>query len=91
MAAVGTAVKESLIGSTREPQLSTQTRATFDRHAQRDNETGELYITQDGFINAIAPEDEDYVSSCAVIPTPAPSIAAQRRWCPFPYRRVSDV
>jgi solute carrier family 25 aspartate/glutamate transporter 12/13 len=67
MATVKEQVKESLIGTTREPQLSFQTRATFDRHARRDEETGDPYMTVDDFVNAIAPKNEDYVSSAGQI------------------------
>ena len=62
MATVKDAVKESLVGSTREPQLSQQTKATFDRNARQDEATGELYMTEEDFVNAIAPANEDYVS-----------------------------
>lgn len=58
-------VKETLVGTAiDEPdaQLSAQSRARFNAHAVKDAETGELYMGQDEFINAIAPEDEDYVS-----------------------------
>ena len=62
MATVQTQVKESLLGTTREPELSTQTRQTFDRNAKKDEATGEFYMTEDEFVNAIAPDAEDYVS-----------------------------
>ena len=62
MATVQGAVKESLLGTTREPELSTQTRATFDRHAKKDEASGEYYMTEHEFVDAIAPENEDYVS-----------------------------
>lgn len=62
MATVKLAVKESLLGTTREPELSTQTRATFDRNARQDETTGELYMTEDDFVNAVAPRSENYVS-----------------------------
>ena len=62
MATIQGAVKESLLGTTREPELSTQARATFDRHARKDEASGELFMTEHEFINAIAPEGEDYVS-----------------------------
>jgi len=55
------AVKESLVGTTIEPQLSQQARATFIKHARQDPD-GESYMTEEDFINAIAPEKEDYVS-----------------------------
>ncbi|MCJ1479019.1 mitochondrial aspartate-glutamate transporter agc1 [Lambiella insularis] len=59
MATVKEAVKESLLGTTTEPQLSQQSRSTFEKHARQD-ENGELYMAEDDFINAIAPEKEDY-------------------------------
>ena len=50
------------MGTTIEPQLSHQFKATFDRHArQPDIEGAEPYMTEDDFVNAIAPKDEDYV------------------------------
>ena len=63
MATVEQSIRESLLGTTREPDLSQQTRATFDRNAVKDESTGELYLGEDGFVRAIAPETEDYVSS----------------------------
>ena len=60
MATVKEAVKESLIGTTIEPQLSLQARATFNKHSRRD-EDGEAYMTEEDFVDAIAPEYEDYV------------------------------
>ena len=62
MANVQEAVKESLLGTTREPELSTQTRAAFDRNAKKDEATGEYYLTEVEFVDAVAPEGEDYVS-----------------------------
>ena len=62
MATVKEAVKESLVGTTIEPQLSQQARATFQKHARKD-ESGEAYMTEEDFVNAIAPENEDYVSA----------------------------
>ena len=50
------------MGTTREPELSSQTRAAFDRNAKKDEETGEYIMTEHEFVDAIAPEDEDYVS-----------------------------
>lgn len=55
-------VKETLLGTEDEPQLSSQTRAEFLQHAKKDEQTGEYYMGQHEFINAIAPESEDYVS-----------------------------
>ena len=55
-------VKETLVGTTIEPQLSQQFKATFERHARRsDVEGGEPFMTEEDFVNAIAPKDEDYV------------------------------
>lgn len=62
MATVTETVKESLIGTTREPQLSQQAKVTFDQHAIKDEGTGELYMTEEQFVDAIAPPGEDYVS-----------------------------
>ena len=62
MASVKETVKESLVGTTREPQLSQQAKATFDQHATKDEETGDLYMTEEQFVDAIAPASEDYVS-----------------------------
>lgn len=61
-------VKESLLG-VEEPadlQLSAQTKATFDKNARKDEETGELYMGEPEFVNAVAPETEDYVSHIRV-------------------------
>ena len=60
MATVKEAVKESLLGTTIEPELTAQARAVFEKHARRD-ESGELYLNEEDFVNAIAPEGEDYV------------------------------
>jgi solute carrier family 25 aspartate/glutamate transporter 12/13 len=58
------AVKESLLGSEQQSdvQLSAQSKATFDKNARRDEESGELFMGEEEFINAIAPVGEDYVS-----------------------------
>ena len=61
MATVQAQVKESLLGATHEPELSTQTQQTFDRNAKKDETTGEYYMTEHEFVNAIAPDTEDYV------------------------------
>lgn len=62
MATVTEAVKETLVGTTREPELSLQTKASFERNARQDEGSGELYMTEAEFVNAIAPATEDYVS-----------------------------
>ena len=60
-------VKETLLGTEQggdtDVQLSAQSKATFEKNAQQDAETGELFMGPEEFINAIAPENEDYVSS----------------------------
>lgn len=62
MAQVVDSVKEALLGTEDEPQLSSQTRLEFMQHAIKDEESGEYYLGEHEFINAIAPEGEDYVS-----------------------------
>ena len=62
MAAAKEAVKESLLGTTIEPQLSSQARSTFEKYARKDDDD-EKYMTEDDFIDAIAPTTEDYVST----------------------------
>ncbi|KIV95661.1 hypothetical protein PV10_03286 [Exophiala mesophila] len=59
MATVTEAVKESLLGSTAPDNLSTESRATFLKHATPSDD-GVLYMTEEDFINAIAPPEEDY-------------------------------
>jgi len=59
MATVTEEVREVLLGTTDEPQLSQLTRAAFMKHAQKD-ESGDYYLDQDQFITAVAPEGEDF-------------------------------
>ena len=57
-------VKDTLVGHevpSEEQQTSAQTRADFMQHAIQDEETGEYYMGQQEFVNAVAPPDEDYV------------------------------
>lgn len=63
MATVKAAVKESLLGTEKEPDLSLQTKASFDLNASQDEATGERFMTEEDFVNAIAPNNENYVSS----------------------------
>lgn len=58
------AVKETLLGSEVPAgvQLSVQSKATFLENAKKDADSGELYMGEEEFINAVAPEGEDYVS-----------------------------
>lgn len=62
MATVKEQVGEVLLGTTDEPQLSQLTRAAFMKFAQKDEESGEYFLSEDQFIDAVAPESEDYVS-----------------------------
>ena len=64
MAALSEQVGEVLLGTTDEPQLSQLTRAAFMKHAQKDEASDEYYLNEDSFIEAVAPESEDYVSHC---------------------------
>jgi solute carrier family 25 aspartate/glutamate transporter 12/13 len=60
MATVTEEVREVLLGTDHEPQLSQLTRAAFMKHAQKDA-AGDYFLTEDQFIEAVAPESEDYV------------------------------
>jgi len=62
MASVAEKVKESLVGTEVEVGLSSQTRVDFMDHAVKDEETEEYYLDEKAFIDAIAPQGEDYVS-----------------------------
>jgi solute carrier family 25 aspartate/glutamate transporter 12/13 len=62
MATVKAQVEEVLLGTSEEPQMSQVTRQAFFKHAQKD-ESGELYLAENEFIEAVAPESEDYVSA----------------------------
>lgn len=70
MALVKDKVKEALIGTEDEPQLSSQTRNEFLQYAKQDEETGTYYMSEQQFIDAIAPEGEDYVSTAQFINLP---------------------
>jgi len=61
MATVAESVKGSLLGISLPDQLSPSSRTTFLKHARRDDETDELYMGEEEFVNAIAPPDQDYV------------------------------
>lgn len=63
MATVTESVKEALVGVEESEELfSDQTRAEFLQNAVKDEESGEYYMGEHEFIDAIAPESEDYVS-----------------------------
>ena len=61
MATAKVAVKETLLGTEIEPNLSVQSRLNFDRNSRTNDATGEEYMTEDDFVNAIAPRTENYV------------------------------
>ena len=62
MATVAETVKGSLLGTSEPEELSPSSRKTFLKHARRDEDTDELYMGEEEFVNAIAPPDQDYVS-----------------------------
>ena len=64
MSSVKNTVKESFMGKTDEHHMSHQIKTNFYHHSHKDEQTGELYMTEDDFINAVAPKQEDYVSVC---------------------------
>jgi hypothetical protein len=66
MATVAESVKESLLGTSQPEQLSPSSRTTFLKHARRDEDTDELYMGEEEFVNAIAPPEQNYVSSTSV-------------------------
>ncbi|KAK0123686.1 mitochondrial aspartate-glutamate transporter agc1 [Cadophora gregata] len=53
-------VKEALLGTEVHAQLSAQSKDIFDKNAKKDESTGELYMGEEEFINAVAPPKEDY-------------------------------
>lgn len=60
-------VKEALVGTEADVQLSAHAKATFDKNARKDETTGDLFLGEEEFIDAVAPPTEDYVSqiSCS--------------------------
>ena len=67
-ASVKESVKESLLGTEEsDSQPSNQTKAAFEQHATKDPESGELYMSEKEFVDAIAPPNEDYVSIAIII------------------------
>jgi solute carrier family 25 aspartate/glutamate transporter 12/13 len=68
MATVTEKVSETLLGASTEPQLSEQNRQEFLKHAMKDETTGEYYMTEHEFVEAIAPAAEDYVCICSLQP-----------------------
>lgn len=62
MATVKEQVGEVLLGTSEEPQLSQLTRGAFMKFAKRDEATGDHYLGEEDFIDAVAPESENYVN-----------------------------
>lgn len=62
-------MKEALVATEADVQLSAQSKATFDKNARRDENTGELFMGEEEFINAVAPPTEDYVSQTELDPS----------------------
>lgn len=65
------AVKESLLGTElpADIQLSALSKDTFEKNARKDEASGELFMGEEEFTNAIAPVGEDYVSLTSAINT----------------------
>ncbi|KAK9420266.1 putative EF-hand domain-containing protein [Seiridium unicorne] len=59
-ATVKEAVKESFLGVEDSSHLSAKNKAAFISRASKDAETGELFMTEEQFVEAVAPSDEDY-------------------------------
>jgi solute carrier family 25 aspartate/glutamate transporter 12/13 len=61
MATVTAKITESLLGTEVSPDLSLESKTRFLRHAKEDD-NGQWFMTEEDFINAVAPAEEDYVS-----------------------------
>lgn len=55
-------LKETLLGTEEPENVSTESKNRFLQYATLEEE-GEKYMSQEDFINAIAPPEEDYVST----------------------------
>lgn len=53
--------KTKLLGSDDEVPTSDQTRSEFLQYAEKDEQSGEWYMGEKEFVDAVAPEGEDYV------------------------------
>lgn len=62
---VKAAVKETLLGADllQDVKITAQSKDTFEKYARTDGESGELCMSEEDFVNAVAPVGEDYVSS----------------------------
>ena len=54
-------VKQSLVTIEEDVTLSAQARSDFMQHALQDEQTGEWYMDEAQFVNAVAPPNLDYV------------------------------
>jgi solute carrier family 25 aspartate/glutamate transporter 12/13 len=66
MAGVKEAVPDLMLSSSLDSPASAQIKAAFDKNSRQDEATGERYMTPEDFIDAVAPEGEDYVSAAAI-------------------------
>lgn len=73
-ATIKESVKETLLGVEEEAQLPSQTRAEFMQYAKTDPESGDHYMGEEEFVNAIAPETEDYVRILLLRPFVVPPV-----------------
>lgn len=55
--------KEPMASPAHVSEPSQQAREAFVRHARKDGHMGESFLDLQGFVDAIAPAGEDYVSS----------------------------
>ena len=77
--AVKEAVKETVLGSDEPSGPTSQSKARFTRMAIKDAETGELFMGPDEFINAVAPDKEDFVSLPSALSRPRRVVDVCRR------------
>lgn len=61
-------LKETLLGKEETVEVSSESKARFLKHASIE-EDGEMFMSPEDFVDAIAPPEEDYVS-IAVCRTP---------------------
>ena len=66
--AVKSEVEDSIGTADEDVQFSSLARSEFMQHALRDEETGELYMDEEAFVNAVAPLGHDYVCQPSRIP-----------------------
>lgn len=64
-------VKETFVGIVHEPDHLVSVRSQFEKFAPSSEEDGERYMTEDDFVEAIAPPNENYVrcspSLCSIV------------------------